>query len=446
MLNDFIDFIKLENLFNSKHKILLGVSGGVDSVVMVDLFFKSGLDFGIAHCNFGLRGKESDEDNSFVELLAQKNHVLFYSKKFDTLTYANNQSISIQMAARDLRINWFEEVILSHGYNYYATAHHLDDQIETILNNFFRGTGISGLHGILPKRNKLIHPMLFCFRKQIEEYADKHQLRYREDRTNKKTEYIRNQIRHQLIPVIKKIYPNYQKTISENIQRIHQVETIYRNHIQKKVEELIVKNKEYVRIPIKKLFNLQPVEMYLYELIKPYGFNYANAADILNSINASSGKYFLSDTHKITKDRTDLIIEERKKEVPWEYLIEKEEIQVSDPVNLKMKNEKYTTNYKISKKSNIAYLDTEKLKYPLKLRKWYKGDYFYPLGMNQKKLISDFFIDNKVSVPDKEKTWLLVSEKQIVWVIGHRIDNRYKITANTKTILNIEYIDKTGKL
>lgn len=442
MLKEFLNFINQENLFNSKHKILLGVSGGIDSVVMVDLFSKAGLDFGIAHCNFGLRGKESDEDKAFVESLAKKNHVQFYSKKLDTLTFANNQSISIQMAARELRIKWFEEIILSQGYSYYATAHHLDDQIETLLNNFFRGTGISGLHGILPKRNKLIHPMLFCFRKQIEEYADKHQLKYREDSTNKKTDYIRNQIRHQLIPVIRKIYPNYQKSISDNIQRIREVETIYRNHMQKKAEELIVKNKEYIRIPVKKLLNLQPVEMYLYELIKPYGFNYANATDILNSINSSSGKYFLSDTHKITKDRTDLIIEERKKNVPREYLIEKGETQVLDPVNLKMKNEKCTTDYKISKKPNIAYLDSEKLKYPLKLRKWQKGDYFYPLGMDQKKLISDFFIDKKISVPDKEKTWLLISEEQIIWVIGYRIDNRYKITANTKTILSIECIDK----
>ncbi len=442
MIKEFLNFINQENLFNSKHKILLGVSGGIDSVVMVELFSKSGFNFCIAHCNFGLRGQESDEDNSFVELLAQNSHVPFYSKKFDTITYADKQSLSIQMAARELRINWFEELITIHDYTYYATAHHLDDQIETLLNNLFRGTGISGLHGILPKRDKLIHPMLFCYRQQIKAHAKKTEINFREDSSNQKVDYTRNQIRHQLIPVIKKIYPNYQKTTSDTIQRIRQVETIYRNHIHKKVEELIVKNKEYVRIPFKKLFNLQPVEIYLYELIKPYGFNYANTADILNSINSSSGKYFLSDTHKITKDRYDLIIELRKKDVPREYLIEEGENLVMDPVKLKMKNEKYTTDYKISKKPSIAYLDSKKLKYPLKLRKWQKGDYFYPLGMTKKKLISDFFIDKKVSVPDKEKTWLLVSEKQIVWVIGHRIDNRYKITANTKTILTIDCIDK----
>ena len=442
MIKEFLNFINQENLFNSKHKILLGVSGGIDSVVMVELFSGSGFNFGIAHCNFGLRGQESDEDNSFVELLAQNSHVPIYSKKFDTITYANNQSISIQMAARELRINWFEELITIHDYTYYATAHHLDDQIETLLNNLFRGTGISGLHGILPKRDKLIHPMLFCFRKQIEEYADKHQLRYREDSTNKKTDYIRNQIRHQLIPVIRRIYPNYQKTISENIQRIQQVEAIYRNHIQEKVDELIVMNKEYVRIPFKKLLDLQPVEMYLYELIKPYGFNYTNATDILNSINSSSGKYFLSDTHKITKDRTDLIIEKRGKDEPGVFSIAKGENLLSDPIKLKVQYKKYTSGDEFSKIPDIANLDSEKIVFPLKLRKWQKGDYFYPLGMNRKKLISDFFIDNKVSVPDKEKTWLLVSEKQIVWVIGHRIDNRYKITANTKTILTIECIDK----
>lgn len=441
MLKEFIDFVKQESLFDPNEKILLGVSGGIDSVVMVELFSKSGFNFGIAHCNFRLRGKESDEDSAFVESLAHISNVTFYSKEFDTRTFANNQSISIQMAARELRIKWFEQIILGYGYQYYATAHHLDDQIETILNNFFRGTGISGLHGILPKSGKTIHPMMFCFRKQIEEYAHQHHLRYRTDSTNKKTDYIRNRIRNQLIPVIRQIYPNYQKTISENILRIQQVETIYRKHIQKTAEKLIVKDKDYVKIPVKGLLRLKPVEMYLYELIKPYGFNYASAADISDSINSGSGKYFLSGSHKITKDRNDLIIEERKKDVTREYVIVKGENMISDPVKLKMDIKKHTAGYKISKKPTIAHLDYDKLKFPLKLRKRQKGDYFYPLGMTGKKLLSNFFIDSKISVPDKDKTWLLISDEQIVWVIGYRIDNRYKITANTKTIITIEYIE-----
>lgn len=438
MLKQFQNFVEQESLFNSNEKILLGVSGGIDSVVMVELFSKSGFDFGIAHCNFGLRGQESDEDNSFVKMLAQKYNVPFHFKKFDTATYATNKSNSIQMAARELRVEWFEEVLLSKGYKYYATAHHLDDQIETILNNYFRGTGISGLHGILPKRNTLIHPLLFCFRKQIEEFADYYQLSYTIDSSNKKTDYTRNQIRHQLIPAIKNIFPKYQKTITENIQRIQQVETIYNRDIQEKTKGLMVKNNEYILIPIAKLTKLQPIETYLYELIKLFGFNYSNALDIVNSINSRSGKYFLSSTHKITKDREHLIIEERKNEEPGEYLIEKGDSLMVNPIMLNFILEENHPGFQISKSPTIVNFDLDKLKFPLKLRKWRKGDYFYPLGMNQKKLLSDFFIDNKVSIPDKEKTWLLISEEQIVWIIGFRIDNRYKITTYTKTILTIE--------
>jgi len=441
MLNDFLEFIKLESIFTANNKILLGVSGGIDSVVMVDLFTKAGLNFGIAHCNFGLRGKESDEDKIFVELLSKNYDVPFLAKTFDTLKHSKNQSISIQMAARELRVAWFEEIIAGQEYSYYATAHHLDDQIETILNNFFRGTGIAGLHGILPKRDNLIHPMLFCFRNQIEAYAIEHQLNYRIDSSNKKTNYIRNQIRHQLIPVIKQIYPNYQKTISDNIQRIKQAETVYTNHVQNKIEKLIESSDAHFRISIKKLLNLQPVETYLYELIKTFGFNYSHVSDIIGSINSSPGKYFLSSTHKITKDRTHLIIEERKNEAFREYLIQRGENNISEPINLKLHLTNDVKDFKISKLSSVAHLDSEKLKYPLKLRKWQKGDYFYPLGMKQKKLISDFFIDNKISVPVKEKIWLLVSDDQIVWIIGYRIDNRFKTLENTEAILSIECID-----
>lgn len=440
MFEEFKNFVKQENLVGASHKILLGVSGGVDSAVMADLFAQSGIDFGIAHCNFGLRGQESDEDNSFVKKLAQNYNVPFYSKSFDTLNYAYEQSISVQMAARELRIRWFEEVILKNGYNYYATAHHLDDQIETLLNNFFRGTGIAGLHGILPKRDNLIHPMLFCFRDQIEAYANEHQLNYRVDSSNIKTDYTRNKIRHQLIPVIEQIYPNYQKSISDNTQRIKQIETIYNNHLHQIAKELLVYESGYIKISIDKLIHHKPIEMHLYELIKPFGFNFANAEDITNSLGSDSGKYFLSTTHKITKDRTELIIEERKKEISQEYLIEKDEYSISEPIKLSLKYSGNTKDFEISKSSSVAHLDFTKLKFPLKLMKWQKGDYFYPLGMTQKKLISDFFINNKVSIPEKEKTWILFSGDQVVWVIGYRIDNQYKISKSTTDILTIECI------
>ncbi len=442
MLEAFQNFVKQENLVGSSDKILLGVSGGIDSVVMLDLFCKAGLDFGIAHCNFGLRDHESEEDQSFVELIAQKHNIPFYSKKFDTYNYSKTQSISVQMAARELRISWFEEIILKQDFKYYATAHHLDDQIETILNNFFRGTGISGLHGILPKMGNLIHPMLFCFREQIEEYANRHQLDFRVDSSNKKTEYTRNQIRHQLIPVIKNIFPSYQKTITENIQRLKQVENIYNNQIQNKVGKLINTKNDYFKLPIEEISSLESSETYLYEIIKPFGFNFANAKDIIHSTDSISGKYFLSDSHKITKDRTDLIIEKRNEFEKQEYLIDENETIVLDPIKLKIQSDVFTLDFEISKNQHTANLNADKLKFPLLIRKWEKGDFFYPLGMKQKKLLSDFFIDNKISIPDKERTWLLISERQIAWVIGYRIDNRFKITENTSAIITIQCIDK----
>jgi len=388
-----------------------------------------------------LRGNESDEDNGFVEMFAKKYNMPFYNKKFETTTYAKDHSISIQMAARELRINWFEELVSEHGYSYYATAHHLDDQIETILNNFFRGTGISGLHGILPKRGNLIHPMLFCYRNQIEEYAIQNKITYRTDSSNKKTNYIRNKVRHQLIPNIETIFPKYQKTISDNAKRLHQVESIYKKHIQQTTDELIDVKEDFIKISIEKLLHLQPVEMYLFELINPFGFNYTIAEDIVNAINSNSGKYFLSDSYKITKDRKELIIEKRTENITKEYLIEKEAGKITEPIHLNLLYSENTTDFKILKSASIANLDHKKIKYPLKLRKWQKGDHFYPLGMNHKKLVSDFFIDNKVSVPEKDKTWLLISEEQIVWVIGHRIDNRFKISENTASILTIEYFE-----
>lgn len=444
MLQNFLDFIKLENIFNTNDKILLGVSGGIDSVVMVDLFARTGFDFGIAHCNFGLRSDESEEDQSFVELLAQKYNVPYYTKIFETNAYAKDHSISIQMAARELRVEWFEEIILNHGFSFYATAHHLDDQIETILNNFFRGTGISGLHGILPKQGNLIHPMLFCLRKQIEEYANQQKLKFRVDSSNRKAEYTRNKIRHQLIPQIKDIYPSYQKTITDNIQRFKQIENIYREQIQNKTGDLIITKDKYIHISIEKLRSLKSSETYLYEIIKPFGFNYTNAVEIINSFYSSSGKLFLSSTHKITKDRTELIIEKRGNNKNREYTIEKDSTNHVQPIKLKFQSQDITPDFNFSKDRNIANLDAAKLKFPLVLRKWENGDYFFPLGMNQKKLLSDFFIDNKISIPDKEQTWLLVSDGQIAWVIGQRIDNRFKITGNTKTTLTIDYLQQTS--
>jgi len=444
MLDRFIKYIRKEKLFKKDDQIVLAVSGGIDSMVMTELFNLAGLKFAIAHCNFGLRGKESDGDELFVKELAQKKMVRIFIKRFETEKYSAEQKISIQMAARKLRVDWFEDLIKESGFSYYATAHQLDDQIETFFINLFRGTGISGLHGILPKQGNLIHPLLFAYRKEIEEFAKANNLDHREDSSNLKTDYTRNKIRHKLIPVIKEINPDYAEIISKNISRLRQSEDIYRQQVRNISDKVLIIDKEAIKISISKLLELQPVETYLFELISPFYFNYSDVQDIINSLDSTSGKQFFSSTHRIIKDREYLIIEETVKKnntIQPEYYISTNDSFINHPVKYRISRLTKPVNFVPSKETSIAFLDEDKLKFPLKIRKWKTGDYFYPFGMNKKKLLSDFFIDNKFTIPEKEKTWIITSGNQIVWIVGHRIDNRNRITESTQRVFRIELVD-----
>jgi len=440
MVQQFLAFVEKEKLFSTNNRILLSVSGGIDSVVMVELFSKSKLNFDIAHCNFSLRATESDEDEAFVNSLAKIKNVKFFSKKFETKTFAKAHSISVQMAARELRIKWLEELVSQNDYSFYATAHHLDDQIETFFINLLRGTGISGLHGIQPKIGKLIHPMIFTYRKNIEAFAKKNNIDFRIDSSNLKTEYTRNKIRHKLIPVIKNINENYQDILTNNIDRIKQIEKIYNKQVQLVSDRLLSVEKNQIKISIKELSKLESTETYLYEITEKFGFNFSQVESIVKSIPTIPGKQFLSKSHRLIIDRDYLIIDSKPKAKnrSKEYIIKSEISEIDEPLKLKLSKFKFSPDYKISKNKNSASFDAKILEFPLVIRRWKQGDFFYPFGMESKKMVSDFFIDNKFSISDKENTWIMASGNKIVWLIRHRIDNRFRISNTTTQIIQFE--------
>ncbi len=448
MLKHFKNFIDKENLFNPEDEILLAVSGGPDSVFLCELFHLAGYKFGIAHCNFQLRGKDSDLDELFVKQMAKRYNSPFYCKHFDTKKYASENNISIEMAARFLRYKWFYKLLDDENYKYIATGHHLDDQIETLFINFLRGTGIKGLHGILPKQHHILHPLLFTYRKDIEKFLLENNLSYRIDRTNKSLNIIRNKFRHSILPLLKEINPNYKNIITKNIERLREAELIYKTQINNKKNKVIQERDNKTFISIEQLKNLHPIRTYLFEFLAPYDFNFSVVENIIDSLNNISGKQFFSHSHRLIKDRNNLIITKRaetqhpnKMEVNVrDYFINENDSLIKEPVKLEIR--KITNeNYKIPKDKNTSSLDIDKLKFPLILRKWQKGDFFYPFGMYKKKKLSDYFIDQKFSLIDKENTWLLCSKNIIVWIVGQRPDNRFRITKYTKIVYQVKLIN-----
>jgi tRNA(Ile)-lysidine synthase len=441
MLDQFKTFIRSRNLFTLQQKILLAVSGGIDSVVMTDLFYKAGFSFAVAHVNFQLRGEESARDESFVRQLAENYHVEIYVKQAATADYARKHKVSIQVAAREIRYAWFEELSVKQGYDLVATAHHLDDQVETFLINLSRGTGIAGLHGIPVRQGKVIRPLMFTGREEILAYAIENQLSFVEDSSNKSLKYTRNRIRHKIIPQLEKLNPSFKKVLNETIGNISDVEIIYKKAIEDIRNPMLEKRGDAVIISIKEFFGLDPIKAYAFELLSPYGFNLSNINDIIRLKNAIPGKEVLSDTHRLIRDRDELIILPRKDiaEVS-EYEVNVVDLQkgIFKPVRLYFELiEKRPAELKIP--TDTAFLDLEKLEFPLKIRKWRRGDVFFPFGMTGSKKLSDFFTDLKFSKIDKENQWLLCSGDKIAWIIGQRIDDRFKIDRNSKRILKLNF-------
>ncbi|PKP33769.1 MAG: tRNA lysidine(34) synthetase TilS [Bacteroidetes bacterium HGW-Bacteroidetes-17] len=439
MLDKIKAFIIKNKLFTTGDKILLTVSGGMDSVAMCELFHQVGLKFGIAHCNFKLRGEESDGDAQFVKKLAAKYKAPFFYIEFNTNQIAGERGISTQMAARDLRYEWFEKIRQENNYQRIATGHHQDDQLETFFINLLRGTGISGLHGIKAEQGKLIRPLLFTTRKEIAFFIEKSQLSYREDSSNASDKYLRNKIRHHLLPVLEDIDPAYLDIFDANMKRFSEAEEIYAAQINQTRKRLLLKNQDEYTISIRELENLHPISTYLFELIREFGFSFQTTEDIIKSLNNESGSQFFSDTHRLLKDRTQLLIRTLKKETEKAFLISDGTKKTEKPICLNFSSFAKDSTFEFSTEKHIASLDLGKLIFPLSIRKWKEGDYFYPLGSNFKKKISDYFIDQKFSLFEKEDCWLLCSGDAIVWIIGHQIDNRFKISSKTTKFIQIEY-------
>jgi tRNA(Ile)-lysidine synthase len=434
MVKLFKSFISNNNLCDKNDTILVTVSGGIDSVVLLDLFFRENYNIALAHCNFKLRNKESDDDELFVKSLCEKYKIKNHFIAFDTKEYATQQGISIEMAARKLRYNWFNKLCNDYNYSKVAVGHHLNDSIETIFINLLRGTGINGITGIAPKNENIIRPLLFATREQIEEYAKLNNLKYRNDSSNKSTVFIRNIIRHKIIPEFKKINPSFEKTMMQNTENLKNASTIFNNHIEKTTRDIVIKNGNQYKISIDKLNNLPEKQTWLFEFLNKFGFSFDNVVNIISKLNTNAGKQFFSNTHQLLIDRDYLLIEEQNKSN--RNFIANNISELSElPVNISVSVVE-PENFILDKNQLTANIDLDKIKFPVSIRKWQDGDYFYPLGMNKKKKLSDFFIDNKINRFAKDKTWIFSdAENRIFWVGGLRIDNRFKVTDNTKNIL-----------
>ena len=422
---------------SEKDRLLLAVSGGLDSVVLTYLSTMSGLEFAIAHVNFQLRGAESERDEAFVRQLASKYQKPFLVKKIDSVAYAKNEKSSIQVIARNLRYEWFKTFI-GNGvdqFKFLLTGHHLDDNIETMLMYFFRGTGIAGLTGMPEKNGHLLRPLLKMSRKRLKEFALEQNLEWVEDSSNNSDDYTRNFFRNQLIPSVSRIFPELQLNLKNNLNRFSEAYILYEQAIDIQKKKLLKQTGSEIHIPILLLKKAVPMKTILFEIIKEYHFSPSQTDEIIRLMDSTNGKYVSSSSHRIIKNRGWLIIAPANNESAAHIVIDSE-CGVAYPEGLIQINTKSLEGSEhFVAPPGTECLDGRKINFPLLLRKWKTGDYFYPLGMNKKKKLARFFIDQKLSKTAKEKVWVLVMDSQIVWVVGQRIDNRFRIDASTNKIL-----------
>jgi tRNA(Ile)-lysidine synthase len=414
-----------------KKSLLIACSGGLDSVVLFHLCDQMGYNFSVAHCNFGLRAQESDADEEFVRSLCKSSGMTCHITHFDTLGYMNKHGLSVQVAARKLRYHWFSELMDQHGIDLLLTAHHADDALETFLINLSRGTGLEGLRGIPAKTETLFRPLLPFTRAEIEAYARTKDLQWREDSTNLDTRYLRNKIRLELLPVLKELHPAFMENFLNTQAHMAGSARIINQYAQLLKEKWFSESGGPVRIPVDPIAQLQPRKDYLYLLFSGYGF--ADGGEIEDLLVAGSGKFRCSATHRLLKDRDHLLLEEIKEKDNSTHTFSPDTVVLEEPIVLKL-NEVSSIQ---TTSPHILYVDKETLNNVLTLRKWRKGDYFYPLGMKGKKKVSKFFKDEKMDIIAKENQWLLCSGGNIVWIIGKRADDRYKLTDRTKEILKL---------
>ncbi len=437
MFDQFIHNIEEKQLFDSNQKVLLAVSGGIDSMVLLHLFEKSGFEYGIIHCNFQLRGEESDGDEQFVRDQVQQHGIPSYYETFETTEYAQVKGISIEMAARELRYEFFERIRSEHNYDYIATAHHQDDLVETFFLNLSRKTGIKGLSGIKDKKGKIIRPLLFVGREEIEQYAAQNYLDYREDSTNSQVVYQRNFLRHKILPLFSELNPAFKKNMLASVENLREAEKVYMSTIEREIEQIVTVEGESSVVSISALQRSEYAKTILLEILSEFGYNPSVVDEVFAGLGTLSGKQFFSKTHRLVKDRENLFISELKNEEERIYYIEEDDMELFAPLDISI-DKLDGFGFKIIKERHIACIDLDEITFPLLIRRWKQGDYFQPLGMTGFKKVSDFFIDQKIPIHEKENTWLLCSGKKIVWIMDHRLDNRFKVTSETQRVLKIE--------
>lgn len=435
MLRRVEKYIEKKELLAPNSKVIVGLSGGADSMALLDILTLLGYRCIATHCNFHLRGEESNRDAAFVKQWCKTTDIEFTSIDFDTEGYAADKKISIEMAARELRYRWFEIIRKQYNAQVIAVAHHKDDSIETVLLNLVRGTGIHGLTGIAPKNGYIVRPLLCLSRLDVENYLDERGIPHVLDSTNNEAIYVRNFLRLNIIPELEKLNPVVKDAISRTSDNIAEAEKVYNSAIEKDIRQVFSENK----IDISELHKTASPQSVLFELLSPLGFQSSVIDDVLNCLDGISGKVFYSNEYRLIKDREYLLLDKiGQEEQKDEILIDKTSQEITHPIHLNI-NLKQNDN-SIEKDANKLSADADKLTFPLVLRKWKQGDWFIPFGMKGRKKLSDYFSDQKFSLKDKEDCWILTSGDDIVWIVGERSDNRFRVTEETKNVLCVERV------
>lgn len=440
LLTRFVAHIRQQHLFTKNDRLLLAISGGVDSVVLGQLCKQAGFDFGVAHCNFQLRGADSDADEQFVKALSESWQVPFYSIRFNTRVFADENKLSIQEAARVLRYEWFGEIRKREVFDYVLTAHHANDNIETVLMSFFRGTGINGLTGIKEKNGTVVRPLLFVKRTELEQFLSEQSLSFVQDASNLKDDYTRNFIRNRLLPQMAAIYPEVEQNLAANIQRFQEINALYHQAVVQYRKKLVTAKGNELYIPVLLLLKTVAPSTVLFEIIKDYGFSAGQLPEVFALTQSDPGKFITSATHRVIRDRKHLIIAPLAVSAGARVLVEAPGDCFYEEGILKIRQKKKDGTIPVA--AETAWVDARCLAFPLTLRPWKTGDYFYPLGMTRKKKVARFLIDLKLTATQKEKVWVLEMGQKIVWVVGLRIDNRFRVTDTTREIIEIQCIKK----
>lgn len=440
MIHRFLKYINQNKLFKPSDKLLITVSGGLDSVVLAHLFYEAKFEFAIAHCNFQLRGNDSNLDELFVFQLAEKYGVEFFSVKFETEKYQIEKGISVQMAARELRYEWFNEIKSKNQFDYIVTAHHANDQLETVLFNLSKGTGLRGIRGIKPKNEFLIRPLLFATRDEILAYANDYNLQWREDCSNSSTKYKRNALRHLVVPELKKINPSIENAVFQFTENMQQLEFLLKSQVEFWRNKIVKTENKVTYIDLIQLEDLDYKSLMLFELLSEFGFQ--NVNEIVEASLSFSGKNFYSENYHLVVDRAQLVIVE----------IENKDFE---ELEIEIKNSTYITKFgkfeveildnfslnQIQKMNNIAYIDLSKINGKLLLRTWKQGDTIKPLGMKGKsQKVSDILINEKVPVNLKSKILILENEDQIVWLAGYKMSEEFKLKNDINKVLKVSLI------